>query len=308
MSEYVIEARGLTKSFGGSPAVDGLDWTVERGSACGLIGRNGAGKTTTLRMLMALLRPDAGSARILGRSLWHAPASHRERVAYVSQEQNLYPWMTLVELCKYASHLYSRWDGDYASRLAARFQIPARVPVGVLSGGEKRKASILLAVAARPEVLILDEPAAGLDPVARRELLDTIVEVLADRPEFALVFSSHIISDLERIVDHVAMMDRGRMALAGSVDDLKSRTRRVQMIFEGKHAPAGFRLPGAIRLDVDGPVVSAIVQCDHERDFEAIESHPDARVSLFPLGIEEIFIEVAGRSRRPEYDNLEVMS
>ena len=303
-TDAAIEARGLVKRFGGggARAVDGLDLVVPRGTAYGLIGRNGAGKTTTLRMIMALLRPDEGAAHVLGRNLWTAPASHRERVAYVSQDQNLTPWMTLDELCHFASHLYSRWDAAYARRLASGFQLQMDLPVGVMSGGERRKAALLLALASRPELVVLDEPAAGLDPVARRELIDALVEILADQPGFSLVFSSHIISDLERIVDHVGIMDRGKLLASSPVDDLKSRTRRLQMIFEGSHPPPGFRLPGAIRLEVDGPVESAIVQGEEEATYRALERQYGARLHVFPIGLEEIFIEMVGAEPAPSQE------
>ena len=308
MDLATIETRGLTKSFGGMRAVDGLDLTIRGGCAYGLIGRNGAGKTTTLRMIMALLRADSGSARVLGANLWSAPASVRERVTYVSQDQNLYAWMTPRELQYFASHLYSRWDARYADHLGRKFSIPLDTPVGALSGGEKRKAAILIALAARPDVIVLDEPAAGLDPVARRELIDALVEVLTDRPESTLLFSSHIISDLERIVDHVGMMDSGRMLLSGEVDDLKTRMRRLQLIFEGDHPPPGFRLPGAIRLEIDGPVVSAIVRADDESAFAGFEEQFGARLRMFPLGLEEIFIEMASATREGRLQEEGVMS
>jgi len=305
-NDEAIAIRGLARSFGSLRAVDSVELAVPRGSAFGLIGRNGAGKTTLLRILMALLRQDAGEARVLGRSLWTAPPSHRERVTYVSQELNLVPWMTLSEHARFASRLYSTWDAGYASRLAGEFRVPLATPVGSLSGGEKRKAAILLALAPRPDVLLLDEPAAGLDPVARREQIDALVELLADRPECTVLFSSHIISDVERIVDHVAVMDRGQIVLASAVDELKARTRKVQIVFEGNRVPAGFRIPGAMRFEVDGPIVSAVVFAESEELFSELEARGDARVHLFPLGLEEIFIEVAAArdAERPE----EVMS
>jgi len=294
-NEIAIQTRGLRKTFpGGVEAVCDLDLEIPRGTSFGLIGRNGAGKTTTLRLLMGLLRQDRGEARILGRNLWGASAAHRERVTYVSQEHNLFAWMTLRQLCDYASCLYSRWNGEYAASLARRFRLPLDTQFGLLSGGEKRKVAILLALGARPDVLLLDEPVAGLDPVARRELLDALVEVLADDSERTLVFSSHIISDLERIVDHVGILDGGRLLVSSPVDDLKSRTRRIQIIFEGDRVPPDFALPKAIRLEVEGPVVSAVVFADDVEMFANLEKRFGARLHQFPVGLEDIFIEMVG--------------
>ncbi|MHC4200887.1 MAG: ABC transporter ATP-binding protein, partial [Planctomycetota bacterium] len=194
MSDPVIEAKDLTKVFPGNVvAVSRLDLTVEPGTVYGLIGRNGVGKTTALRMLMGLLRPTKGRARVLGADLMHSPRDLRQRVAYVPQEQRLHGWMTLAELCHYCSHFYDRWDGDYARELARRSGLAWDRQVGVMSGGEQRKVYILLALAARPEVLILDEPAAGLDPIARRELIDELVDVLSRNGGTTVLFSTHII-------------------------------------------------------------------------------------------------------------------
>ncbi len=182
MADLAIEIRGLTKMFPGDvTAVDTLDMTVPQGAVYGLIGRNGAGKTTTLRLLMGLLRPDHGLADVLGADMRTAAPPHRARVMYVSQSQQLYAWMTLVELGYYLSHFYPRWDASRLRRLAQRFEVPLDRQIGVMSGGEQRKAAIVLALAARTEVLLLDEPAGGLDPIARRQLVDEVVDLATAR-------------------------------------------------------------------------------------------------------------------------------
>ncbi len=173
MKDHVIQAIDLTKTFpGGTVAVSGLDLQIERGAIYGLMGRNGAGKTTALRLLMGLLRPDHGSARVLGEDLWKASRSVRARVGYVSQTEQLPSWMTLEELSRYASTFYDVWNVRLARELAGRWSLPQKRPVGRLSNGEQRKVAILLALAPQPDVLLLDEPAAGLDPFSRRELVD----------------------------------------------------------------------------------------------------------------------------------------
>jgi ABC-2 type transport system ATP-binding protein len=179
--EPAIEIRNLRKIFFGNlVAVDGLNLDVPRGAVYGLIGRNGAGKTTTLRILMGLLRPAQGTAKVLGHNLWRASSVVREAVAYISQTQRLHDWMTLDEFFIYLGFFYKKWDSDYARNLASRFELPLDRQIRMMSGGEQRKASILLALAPHPEVLIMDEPAAGLDPIARRELIDILIETLSD--------------------------------------------------------------------------------------------------------------------------------
>lgn len=293
MNEPAITAIDLAKSFrGGVIAVNGLDLSVPGGAVYGLIGRNGAGKTTTLRMLMGLLRPVRGTARVLGHDLWTAPRAVRQRVTYVSQEQQLPAAKCTAELCLAFSKLHERWDFGLAGKLAKRFGIRVDAPMAALSGGEQRKVAVLLAFAARPDVLVLDEPAAGLDPIARRHLIEEIVEFLGDGGERTVLFSTHIIEDLERVAEHVGIMDRGRMVAAGRLEDLQTGMRRVQLIFNGHAVPDGFRLPGAVRSRTEGPVLTAVVRIDTPAQLEALRATPDARVADFPLGLQDLFIEL----------------
>ncbi|MFH1023726.1 MAG: ABC transporter ATP-binding protein [Planctomycetota bacterium] len=301
MEEFVIEMKGLTKVFPGDVvAVNALDMAIPRGTVYGFIGRNGAGKTTALRLLMGLLRPSAGRTEILGQELISAPREHRARVAYVSQEQQIHAWMTLAELCAYVGHFYPTWDQSYAERLAGRFGVAMDRQTGLLSGGERRKAAILLALAARPDVLVMDEPAAGLDPIARRELIDALVETLNEGNGRTVLFSTHIISDLERVADHVGIMDKGRLVTSSPLADLQTSTKRVQMIFPGDRVPEGFALPGAIRSETSGPVYTAVVRQADESALAAAGAGHGARVQVFSLGLEDIFIEVFGKDAKNE--------
>ena len=299
MAPPAIQTRNLTKTFtGGTVALSSLDLTIPQGVVYGLMGRNGAGKTTALRLLMGLLRPDQGEALVLGVDMWKASRTARGRVAYVSQSQQLPGWMTVPELCRYASHFYETWHHDFARDLCRRWGISENRPLGTLSGGEQRKAAILLALAPQPEVLLLDEPAAGLDPISRRELIDELVTLLSRERKCTVVFSTHIISDLERIADHVGILHRGHLQLNRSLDDLKSTFRRVQVIFPGESPPPHFTIPGAVRTSVSGPVVSGLTDVFDGEHIESLRRWPGVRVQVFPIGLEEIFIEVVGKSAR----------
>lgn len=292
----VIETRNLTKTFNRAVvAVTGLDLMVSRGTVFGLMGRNGAGKTTTLRLLMGLLRPDAGSARVLGEDLWRAPRSARQRIAYVSQAQQLPGWMTLADCSRYHSFYYNGWSAEYARQLAHRWDLPWTRPVGTLSGGEQRQAAIILALAARPEVLLLDEPAANLDPISRRALLNGMVEAISEREECTIVFSTHAITDLERVADHIGIMDRGRLVTTVVLAELLETTKRVQVVFNEAGPPDGFLIPGVLCSHTAGPVVTAIVRLASESQLDLVRQLPGARVNVFPMNLEEIFIELLGR-------------
>lgn len=293
--EPAITASDLSKSFRDNIAVNGLDLSVPRGSVYGLIGRNGAGKTTTLRLLMGLLKPGRGSAKVLGHDLWTAPREVRQRVAYVSQEQQLPPSKSTAELCLDLSRLYDRWDFALAGKLVKRFGIRVDAPMAALSGGDQRKVAVLLAFSARPDVLILDEPAAGLDPIARRQLMEEIVDFLGDGGERTVLFSTHILEDLERVAEHVGIMDRGRMLAEGRLEDLQSGMRRIQVIFNGPTVPGDFRLPGTLRSRTEGPVFTAVARLETPQQLDEIRALPGVRVSDFPLGLQDLFIELLDR-------------
>jgi ABC-2 type transport system ATP-binding protein len=287
----VIEACQLSKEFpGGVTAVDGLELCVGRGSVYGLMGPNGAGKTTALRLLMGLLRPNRGSARILEQDLWHAPRSLRSRVAYVSQKQQLHSWMTLSELSRYAAHLYERWDAAYARSLSSDWRVNWTQPVGHMSSGDQRKAALVLAFASRPEVLLLDEPASGLDPITRRAVVDEILQIVTSGEGCTVLLSTHLIEDLERIVDYVGIMDQGRLLLSDRLDKLQNSVRRVQVVFQAETVPSGFSIPGALRTETSGPVATALCWLVNEAQLEPIRYLPGVRVQVFPLNLEELFL------------------
>jgi len=293
MTDIAIETRSLTKAFSATViAADNLSLSVPRGAVYGLIGRNGAGKTTALRMVMGLLRPDWGKARVLGASLWQAPASLRAKIAYVPQAQQLHGWMAAEDLCQYLSFFYPTWDPAYARQLARRWEVRWDQPVGSMSGGEQRKVSALLAFAARPEVMILDEPAANLDPIARRQFVDGIVEALSSSDNCTVLLSTHILSDLERVADHVGIMERGRLLTQRPLEEFQSTVKRVQVIFEGQTAPPGFAIPGAVRSETAGPVVTAVVNLADDRQLDEVRRIPGVRVNVFDMGLEQAFIDL----------------
>ena len=298
MSDFVIEARDLHKDFGGSPVLTSLDLEIERGSFYGLLGRNGAGKTTLLRTLMGLQTPSSGTAHILGQDLGVADENHRARVAFVSQNQKLHPQLTGQEFAEYVSHFYPKWDGDYALRVGKRLDVPWDRPWSELSGGAQQKVGLVLALAARPEVLLLDEPAAGLDPVARRDLLEELIDLLLEGDGCTVVFSTHILSDMERPADTIGILAGGRMLLSQSIETVQSQARRVQAVF-AEEAPTGFEVPGAWRTRCEGRVLQSIVGLEDESQLTALRAAAST-VDVFPLDLEELFVELVGESERGE--------
>lgn len=292
-----IAAHQLSKTFRstfgrGVVAVNGFNLRIEPGSVYGLIGRNGAGKTTSLRLLLGLLRADSGEARLLGQDFWLADRSVRQRVAYVAQSAAAPDWMSLDDLCRYSAHFYDRWDQSLAQSLARRWEIPGDRPLGRLSGGTRRLASVLTALAVRPEVLILDEPAAGLDPIARREVLGCLVDALLGTDGCTILLSTHLLGDLERLASHVGMMEHGRVMAEGPVEEWKRTMRRVQVVFPGAVVPDGVAVPGALRSQSLGPVLTAVARLTDDSQLDGLRALPEVRVNEFPLTLEELFVEL----------------
>jgi len=291
--KYVIQAESLVKKFpDGALAVSGLELSVPRGAVYGLMGRNGAGKTTTIRMLLGLLQPTAGKARVLGQDMLTATPEHRACVAYVSQEQQLHSRMTASEILRYVSYFYPKWDGKKADALCKTFNINAAKPIGSLSTGQRRQVSIVAALAADAEVVFLDEPAAGLDPIARRDLINALVDIISAEEGKTILFSTHIVSDLERIADYVGFIDRGRLIHSSSLEELQETFRKVQIIFE-EPPPEKIDLPGAINIQREGNVVTAAMRIGSDGELEDLRRRfIPSRVTAFSLGLEDIFIEM----------------
>ena len=246
----VLRTFGLRRSFGKFEAVRGLDLEVGEGSIYGFLGRNGAGKTTTIRMLMGILKPDGGEIELLGERTGRTSISQKQRIGYVSQYQHFYPWMTCMALSRFTGGFYPNWDADEFSRLLRIFDLPPQRKFGQLSGGMKMKLALSLALAHRPPLLILDEPTAGLDPVAQREFLDIISAQARDHNRTTF-FSTHRIEEVDRIADRVGIIDEGLMRFEGNLDTLKNSVKRV-VVRRTASPPPPPPSPSPVSGDPDG--------------------------------------------------------
>jgi len=217
-----IEARQLTRDFGRLRAVDAISIEVPQGAVFGLLGANGAGKSTLLKLLVGHLRPTSGTATLLGRPVSPGDSTRWLRIGYVSQSRYLPGWMTAAECLQFARALRPRWDDAKVANLVERLELPLDTKIHNLSRGHYVRVQIALALAHNPEVILLDEPTSGLDPAARRELLRLLVDEISVRGS-TVVFSSHLVEDIERMADSVAIMDSGRVVACGPLEALKSR-------------------------------------------------------------------------------------
>ena len=288
MSKPTLSFDGVTRRFGRKTALRDVSFVVEPGSVVGLVGRNGAGKTTTLRLAHGLLHPDAGRIRVLGLDPVSQGLERRARVSLLSEESALYPWMSVREILEFGSALHPRWDSSLAEELATKLQLDSDAKVHTLSRGTRAKVALTLAVACRPEVLLLDDPTAGLDPLVRREILQGILESVSEEGG-AVVYASHLVHDIERVADRIAVLDEGRLELEDSLERLKARVRRVRAVFDDVISTIP-RLDGMVDCTSEGRLLTVVVAADNG-DLEAELRRAGAlELEIEPLSLEEILV------------------
>jgi ABC-2 type transport system ATP-binding protein len=255
--QHVIECAGLSKRYGSRQALDGLDLGVPKGSIFGFLGRNGAGKTTTIKILLGMVRATGGSARVFDLPTADASASVeiRRRTGFVSEDKDLYDGMTVAELIDFTAGFYPRWRRDLQEQYVRSFELPPGARVKALSRGTRTKLALLLAFCRGAELLVLDEPTSGLDPVVADEVLQQLVAHVA-REETTIFFSSHQLAEIDQIADRIGIVHRGRMVLAGVLDDLRQDFRRVQAVFEAEAPALTSGARGIVRVRRQGRVLS----------------------------------------------------
>ena len=298
MSEDPIRISGLTKKFRWTPVLKGLDLAVPRGALFALVGPNGVGKTTTIKILMNILRPTSGGAEILGIDSHRLAGRDFARIGYVSENQELPDWMTVDYLLSYLRPFYPAWDADLAAQLVSQFNLPGNRKLKHLSRGMRMKAAIASSLAYRPELVVLDEPFTGLDPLAR----DEFIEGLLERSENTTIFiSSHDLADIETFASHIAYLDDGRIQFSEELVALSDRFREIEITFDA--APP---LPADWPAAWLHPESSAALirftdsRYEEERTMAEIRARfPDARnVTATPLPLRTIFVTVAKKAKR----------
>jgi ABC-2 type transport system ATP-binding protein len=288
----VIETADLRKSYGDMEAVRGLSLRVSAGSIYGFLGRNGAGKTTTIKVLLGMTRPTAGEARVFGMSAATSASSVaiRRRTGFVSEDKDLYDFMTVEEMIRFTAPFFPTWRKNLEERYLRKFELRPAQHVKSLSRGMRTKLALLLALSRGAELLILDEPTSGLDPAMTEEVLQALVSHVASE-QMTVFFSSHQIAEVDQIADHVAIIDRGRAVLAGPLDDLRERYRRVQLVFDGDAPEPAFRSPGVERVRRRGRVLTLLSSAGTDQVVnEAWALHP-VSIDVTPVSLKDIFLE-----------------
>jgi ABC-2 type transport system ATP-binding protein len=226
MSETMICVEGLAKSFGTHKVLQHVSLSIPEGQTFALLGRNGAGKTTMIRIMLGLIPADSGSVRLGGVDPSSDPLRVRSQVGYLAEDQTMYGWMTPIELCRFLEPFYRTWDMNLARDYLDRFEIPLHMRIGRLSKGQSVKLGLAVALAHRPRVVILDDPSMGLDPIARKEFNRDLVEHL-QTSGCTVLYSSHLLEEVEAVADAVAILDRGRIVRASTTEDLRDEVKQI---------------------------------------------------------------------------------
>ena len=282
----MLQLKNVTKSFGSFKALDSLTMTVPKGTVYGLVGPNGAGKSTAIRLLTGVYTPDEGTVIMDGQPVFENTAV-KERIGYIPDEIFYFPSATLEDMRAYYNGLYPKFDDELFDRLYEIFNLPKKSPIRRFSKGMQKQAAFHLAICCRPEVLILDEPVDGLDPVMRRQVWSLILSDVAEHGTTVLI-SSHNLRELEDICDHVGIMDHGRMLLEKSLADMQGSTVKLQLVGD---LPEGLDV---LHESKSGRLSTYIIRGSAAEVAEAVEATAPAYFDVLPLSLEEIFIYELG--------------
>ena len=290
-SSPAIETRALCKNYGKLEAVKDLNLSVGRHQITAFLGQNGAGKSTTIKCLLGMMRLSCGDASVLGKCSGDRRGSReiRQRVAYVAENKPLYGYMTVAQMVRFTSAFYPDWRPETATKLLAEYRLPTDQKIKRLSKGMRTKLALLLAFARRPELLILDEPTEGLDPVGVEQFLQTVVASAADG--ISVFFSSHQISEVERIADHVCILDKGCLKIDSSLDSLRESFRRIDLVFPDSRSEADLQISGVQRIQATGRQMSVFACRNSDLVIERAKHLNATSIEVVPVGLREIFLE-----------------
>jgi len=291
-----ISTNGLTKYYGRKCVVNSLDLRVPQGSVYGLLGRNGSGKSTTIKMLLGFVKPDRGSAKLLGEDITVLKPATRAQIAYIAEGHPFFRWMTVGEAVNFTRSFYSHWNGDLLDQILDHFALPRRAKIRRLSNGQRAQVSLALAVAPDPELLILDDPTLGLDTVVRRDFLESLIQII-QREGRTILISSHILADVERVADRIGILVDGVLRVDCPTDYFKMSLRKIVLEF-ATQPPAFPACDGLVSTWRIGNRLEVVVVGYGTRHEQLIESLDATSVEVLELNLEDAFIEYTRGPRR----------
>jgi ABC-2 type transport system ATP-binding protein len=291
----VLEFKSVDRSYRETSVLKGIDFSVEPGEVVGLLGRNGAGKTTLINLVMGMLAPDAGSVRVFGEDPRVDPVGIRKRIGYVAEDQELPPFVKVGEVLAMHAELFPGWDQAAADDLMGRFALPVGRKISDLSRGQARQVALLCAVSHRPELLILDEPAGGLDPAARREFLETSIRLLNETGT-TILFSSHHMGDVERMASRLIMIHDNEKWIDSDLDDIRDGYCLAMVPADASTSDDLLKMGDCLCVRKRGQALHAVVAANVESCRTTLRDRLGREdIQCRPLALEDMFIELAGR-------------
>lgn len=292
----VIVTHRLTKFYDRRPAVHCLDLRVAQGTVYGLLGRNGSGKSTAIKMLLGMVHPDYGRAELFGEDSGRLRPQTRTRIAYLAEGHPLYRWMTIGEMARFAKSFYPTWKDSLLAQVLDHFGLSRRQKIRRLSNGQRAQVSLALAVAADPELLVLDDPTLGLDTVVRRDFLESMIEIIQRRGR-TILFSSHILGDVERVADRIGILVDGVLRVDCPTEHFKQSVRHVVLEFD-RDPPAIPALPGLVGNWRVGRKVELTIVGYGDEQGRLLESLDPRSLEVLELNLEDAFIQYTRGPRR----------
>jgi ABC-2 type transport system ATP-binding protein len=291
----ILKVQHLSKSFGKNRVLQNFSMTLKRGRIYGLLGKNGEGKTTLIRTIMGIIPADSGEIFFKGKKIGYLDGAYKRDIGYIPEDAFFYSWMRITDLLEFNASFYPGWDAKKAGEYLERFSLARRSRIGKLSRGMKLKLSLVVALAAKPELLILDDPTSGIDVPTRQDFLRNIIKELSDAGT-TILFSSHLVHELERIIDDLGILHQGRLILEEEYEKVKNSVRRIRLAFDHL-APEKLDFPGILTAKKENATWEGVIYPWNEENEAGIRSVSGARLEIEPLTLEDVFISFVSEDK-----------
>lgn len=289
MSNLIVKATNLTKKYDNSSlALNNLNINVPEGSVYGLLGQNGAGKSTLIRIIMSLLKPNTGEIKVLGCNPLEMNKKLKEQIGYSSDSMQLIPWLKVSEMLNYNGSFYDNWDLNYVEQWVKKLELPLNKRVFSLSRGTRQKLALIMAIGHRPKLLVLDEPAGGLDPLARKDFLESMIELINESGT-SVIISSHLLTDLEKISDNIGIIVKGEMKIETDLETLKNTTKKVRIAT--KKDLVDIKIKDALKISTSNNTLNITFKnWNNDKITELKQMFPESLIDITHLSLEDIFL------------------
>ena len=298
MGESCLSVKDLSKDFGSTKALTGISLEVKEGEIMGLVGPNGAGKTTLIKLAMGLIKPSSGTVSIFGKDARSLEVEKRRRIGYISDESFFYDFMTVRQTIEFNRGFYPGWDDETCSELLQRFHLPSGEPVKNLSRGMKAQLALILVLAQKADLLLLDEPLEGLDPLRRLEFLNLVLEDFMQREGGSVLISSHFLEELERLADRVAFLQKGRLYRVVDMEQLKVEEKTIRVVFQKEPPASLLNMPGIKSVQKEGKTGYLLtIENNFNNVYEACCNYPHFILEIYHRSLEDMFMDYSGRDK-----------